>query len=155
MRELLHVVLKRLETRWFVYAVIGVGVLLRIAVLLYLGRFPLGSDALVYHEMALSILHGEDFSPYYPPGLPQVLAFVYRLLGESELVGRATSLVWYVIFSVVLYRLAGTIFTRKVANLTVLAFAIFPAFVWQSIEPLTQLPTATCLLAIVYLTLLA
>ena len=146
--------LKRLESRWFVYAVICVGVLLRIAVLSYLRQFPLSSDALSYHEMAVGILHGEDFSTHFPPGLPYLLAFGYRLVGESELMGRAASLLWYVAFSVLLYQLAGAIFSRRTANVAVLLFAFFPAHVWQSAEPLTQLPTATCLLAICYLTVL-
>lgn len=145
---------QKLESRWFVYAAISVGVLMRIGVLSYLRQFPLSSDAHEYHEMAVGILHGTDFSIDFPPGLPYLLAFAYRVLGESELVGRAASLLCYIAFSVLLYRLALDVFSRRSANIAVFWFALLPANVWQSAETLSQLPTATGLLAICYLTLL-
>jgi 4-amino-4-deoxy-L-arabinose transferase-like glycosyltransferase len=152
--EELALSLKRLESRWLVYWLICVGLLLRIAVMFHLRQFPLASDALSYHETAVNILHGASFSPYYPPGLPFVLAFVYRLTGVSEFAGRFTSLLWYVAFSLLLYQLASAMFSRRTANIAVLLFVFFPAYVWQSVEPLTQLPTATCVVAICLLTLL-
>lgn len=147
--------LRIIDTRWFAAIAVLAGGVIRLPVLAYLRQFPLASDSLAYHGMALSLLHGEVFTPFYPPGVPLVLAAVYRFVGASELAGRATGLFWYLALAVLLYRVTRMAGQRRAANLAICIVAVFPAFVWHSTEPLTQLPTAVYLLSACYLSVLA
>ncbi len=150
-RSSARALLQALDARWFVFAV-SAGIVARIALGWYVG--PLTSDPLAYHQMAIKLLHGEAFVPFFPPGAPYFLAGLYRVVGESELAARAAGLLWYVGLSSLLYRFTTLVSTRAAANLAVILFAIFPAFLWHSVEPRTELPTATLLLLVGYLTVL-
>ena len=134
-------------------AIVASGLMLRVLCLVALAQFPLVSDALSYHEMAVKLLHGDRFDPYFPPGVPGYLAFVFRIFGESQIAARASMLPFYVALSWLIHRVVGRLSGRRAASLAVLIFTLYPAHVFNAITPLTQLPTATCLMAIVYLVL--
>lgn len=128
--------------------VIIAGILVRLATLGYINRFPLASDSLAYHEMGMNMARGVPFSPLYPPGISFFLAFAFKVFGSSELVSRLSGLAWYLVFIVLVFSIARRSFGRVAAVLAVSVFSFFPAFIWHSTEPLTQLPTATLLLGI-------
>ena len=151
LKRSLTTVLRLLDARWATVVLLGFGLALRIVVLGQLSVYPLRSDGLSYHKMALQLLAREDFSPYWPPGVPYYLALSYRLFGANELVGRTSMLVVYMALAGLLYVLAREVSGRKAANLCLAVFSVYPTFVHQSVEPLTQLPTAACLVAIAYL----
>jgi 4-amino-4-deoxy-L-arabinose transferase-like glycosyltransferase len=132
--------------RWTV----ALGLLLRVALIAGLSSVPPRAEAHSYHRMATWLLQGESFTPRLPPGLPYYLTAFYRVFGESYHVGRLCMLLWYVAFSLLLYRLVGDLVSRRSANLAVLAFALYPAYVWHSSEMLTELPAATCVVAAGY-----
>ena len=90
---------------------------------------------------------------YWPPGLPLYLAFFYTLSGAAPIVGQMAMILLYLGFSATVHLLGQELANRRAANLAVLIFAVYPAFIFYSIEPLTQLPTALCLLATVTLLL--
>lgn len=136
-----------------IYFVIGFGLTLRLAVLLKLSSFPLVSDAFHYHHMARQLLQGENFAPYWPPGLPYYLLFFLKIFGVSELVSRASLLLFYFAFSLFLYLVAKEMFSSRAANAAALIFSVYPTYLHLSLEPLTQLPVAAGLLAVVYLLL--
>jgi 4-amino-4-deoxy-L-arabinose transferase-like glycosyltransferase len=136
------------------YAILLIGLVVRAGLLFLVADIPLGSDALSYHKMAIGLLGGGHLETFFPPGLALYLATVYRFFGASFLVGRASMLFWYIVLSSFLYLLTSTIVPgRKRANLAVIILACYPSFVWQSVEPLSQLPASACLLAGCYLLL--
>ncbi len=137
------------------FVIIGIGITIRVAVLIVFAQLPLASDALSYHNMALRILANENFSPYWPPALPYFLSFFYYIFGPAEFVGRASMLLFYLIFSYAIFRLTKEITSIQTANITVLLFAIFPTYIFHSVEPYTQLPTATYLVVAAYLIVLS
>jgi 4-amino-4-deoxy-L-arabinose transferase-like glycosyltransferase len=132
----------------------GVGLLIRVLVLAMLVHKPLISDAYCYYAMGLRLFSHRTFSPFWPPGLPYYLSFFFYVFGASEVVARASMLLIYLLFSALLFLLTREMSSVKVANLVVMIFAFFPTCVFYSVETYTQLPTATCLIAVVYLALL-
>lgn len=138
--------LKRLR----ISSIVATGVLVRCLVLIHVARFPLVGDAREYHTMASQLLRGDPVAPFWPPGLPYVLAGVFAAFGESELVARLTMVAFYVMFSVTLYRLLSEVSSAVVAKMGVLVFAFYPTYIHLSVEPLTDLPTATWLLLAAY-----
>jgi len=150
-RKSVNFILGLFDTSWCLYVIIGAGLLLRLAVLRALSAMPLLSDAAWYHQMALQLLHGEKFSPYWPPGLPYYLSFCYRIFGESEFVARAAMLVFYIILVIIIFSFTKKMANRGAANVAVLIISLYPTFIHQSVEPFTQLPVAVCLLSLVFL----
>lgn len=136
-----------LSRRSALWIILAAGLLLRIALLLLAASSPLRNDQKNYHDVALLLLRGVSFSPDWPPGLPYWLAAVHALLGSGEAVSRVAMLLLHVPFSLLLFHLASRGAGRKAANIAVLLFALWPAYVFHSIEPLTQLPVTVCLLA--------
>ena len=133
------------------FVLIGFGLVVRIITLMFFVRLPLVSDAREYHYMALQLFSGKDFSPFWPPALPYFISFFYHLFGISKIIDRASMLLLYLIFSVAIFLLTKEISTSRAGNLVVLFFSIFPAFIYFSVEPFTQLPAATCLVVAAYL----
>jgi 4-amino-4-deoxy-L-arabinose transferase-like glycosyltransferase len=129
------------------WAIVGLALAIRLAFLILLARQPLFDDARDYHETALHLLHGDRFEPDWPPGLPYLLLPGYLVFGGTPLVARATMLILSLGFFALLYPLGLRLGDKKTANLALLAFAVFPAHVLMSVVPLTQLPTATALVA--------
>ncbi len=121
--------------------------------MLLLADYPVISDAGQYRLMAIDIVRGKTFIPYWPPGLPLYLAEVYKLFNDvGEPLSRAAMLPFYVISTLFLYLLVQDIVSRRAANLMALLFTLYPNYVYHSAIPLTQLPVATCFLMVVYCT---
>lgn len=144
-------ILRLLDSRYAFWVLWLSGIVIRVMALVLLAHFPLVDDARSYHTMAEMLLLGENFAPYFPPGLPYYLSAWYALFGVDELVGRGSMILMYAAVSALLYLLMIRISTRRVANFGLLIISFFPAFVLQSIEPYTQLPVALCLLATILL----
>jgi 4-amino-4-deoxy-L-arabinose transferase-like glycosyltransferase len=142
-----------LDSRCAVYWILGLGLLIRIAPLMMVGGKVLAHENPSYDRMALQLMNHVNFSPYWPPGLPYYLAFFHKAFGPGMLVARASMLVIYGAFSVMLYVLVRELSSRWAANLAVLTFAVYPSYVRYAFNPSTEYPTAFCLLAVAYLTL--
>lgn len=125
----------------------GIGLVLRLALLSVLGAKPLADDAADYHRMAVQLLGGQPFEPDWPPGLPLYLALAYRLAGAHELVGRSAMLLVYLGFAAALYALTRRVVSQPMAVLLLILFAVAPSYVYFSVTTLTQLPTAALLAA--------
>ncbi|MEL6672200.1 MAG: hypothetical protein AAFR61_08400 [Bacteroidota bacterium] len=138
-----------MSRRW-VWAILGLGLVIRVLYAGGLGESLWAGDALGYLFQADQILSGEAFFPYWPPGLPYYLAIWKGLFGESFWGITAWMLTWYVGFHFLLQKafsltpLAQRLFLQRAA---LLLFALFPAFVHHSVAPLTHLPVAVLLLA--------
>ncbi|MFI5316519.1 MAG: hypothetical protein ACHQ6T_12525 [Myxococcota bacterium] len=130
---------------------LGVGLALRLALLWLLAHVPLVADAKSYHEMGVAIARGESFEPYYPPGLSLLQAPLCALLGAGELVARAEMIGCWLAASFLLRGCTRALAGERAANLAVTCFALYPTSIWLSVEPLTQVPAAACLLAIAWL----
>ena len=87
-----------LDSRRATYTFLGFGLLLRLAALSMAGGGALENEAPGYYGTALQILHQEEFSPYWPPGVHYYLFVVLRVFGESLLVARASILLFYILF---------------------------------------------------------
>jgi len=147
--------LQLLDRPWSVYVIVSLGVLLRVMGPALVWDHPLRNEAPGYERMALQLLHGEQFAPYWPPGVPYYLSAFHRVFGESILVARASMIPVYAAFSLVLYFLTAKLSSRRMAGLLVLGFVFYPPYVRFSFNPSTELPAATCFLAMVFLGILA
>lgn len=130
---------------------LAVGLALRLLLLAVLADVPPHGDGGSYFAMALQLLRGEAFDPYYPPGVSFLLLPAHALFGEGGAVARAAMIAIWVAASFLLHAHARSIAGPRAANLAVACFALYPTCVWLSVEPLTQLPSAACLLAIAWL----
>ena len=130
-----------------------IGLCIRIALLIILIDIPLFSDAKSYHEVAISIGSSRVFSTFWPPALPMYLSLCHRLFGASELVSQASMIAWYILLFLIQYTLFKKLFNYRITNISLLIIAIFPSFIYHSITPLSQLPAAACLLAIILLSI--
>ncbi len=91
------------DSRYAIYLLIGLGVLVRLIPLALVGGKFLAHENPSYDVMAGQLLRNEHFSAYWPPGLPYYLAFFHALFGYGMLVARASILVAYVGFSFALH----------------------------------------------------
>ncbi len=107
---------------------------------------PLASDSSDYREMALLLMDGRPFVPYWPPGLSLYLVpFLRAGLGDAGL--RAAMLPWWLLFCLGFLRLSADLGVKKRISLVLLAvFSVTPALIHFSIEPMTQMPSAALLL---------
>lgn len=135
----------RLTSRQAFTAVVCLSLLIRLVALTLGAGEPLVSDSTDYREMAALLVSGVHFLPYWPPGLPLYLSPLLAA-GFGDSVLRASMLLWWVLFCWGLYRLAADTGVRRVAWLVLLVFAVAPAEVHFSVEPMTQMPAAALLL---------
>ena len=125
--------------------VFSLSLILRLIALAVAFHQPLVSDSTDYREMAVLLAGGTGFLPYWPPGLPLYLS-IFIALGLGDGVLRAAMLLWWVLFCWGMYRLAVSERMEKMAALVLLVFAIAPAEIHFSVEPMTQMPAAALLL---------
>lgn len=120
--------------------------MLRLIVLWAIAGVPMTSDSIDYREMALSLLKGGQFTPYWPPGLPLYLV-PFLALGLGDVALRASMLVWWILFCLGVLRLSRDLDIEMPAILMALGvWSVTPAFIHLSLEPLTQMPSAALLL---------
>ena len=127
---------------WFV---VCFSILVRLLVLASMGNAPFVFDGLEYRNMAMQLLDGHSFVPYWPPGLPYYLS-AFLAVTHSDVVLRAAMLFFWLLFCWGTYRLAIVTDTVKVAWIILLIFSLAPVSIHLSLEPLTQLPVAALLL---------
>lgn len=135
------------------YLISFAGLSIRLIFLALVWDKPFSSDALSYHNTALNLCAVSD--AYWPPGLPYFLAFSHLFLGKSQIASRVSMLFVYLALNCGLYLLTQKLSGRKAANLAVFIFSLYPEFIYLSIFPLTQMPTATLLLLLGYSSILA
>jgi hypothetical protein len=125
--------------------VVILSIVVRLVALLLGAHQPLVSDSTDYKNMAELLASGARFLPYWPPGLPLYLA-AFLAAGFGEAVLRTSILTWWLLFCWGTWRLALAIGVKRIAWLVLLVFAIAPAEIHFSIEPMTQMPAAALLL---------
>ena len=126
-------------------AVVVLSIALRLVALVLGVREPLVSDSTDYREMAVLLAGGVRFLPYWPPGLPLFLApFLAAGFGDAAL--RAAMLGWWLLFCWGTWRLVVDLGVKRIGWLVLLVFAIAPAEIHFSMEPMTQMPAAALLL---------
>jgi 4-amino-4-deoxy-L-arabinose transferase-like glycosyltransferase len=145
--------MKILDSKDLIWWIIGLGLFLRLVCLAFLFPYPVKGDASAYQWMAEQLVLGNNFTPFYPPGVSYYLSIWYALFGINQPIGRASILLIFVLLVVFVYLLALRLSNRKAANIAAAMIAFYPTFIIQSIEPLTQLPTGLCLVVITYLLL--
>lgn len=126
--------------------IVSLGLAVRILYLHLIAHQALMSDAASYNNMAMDLVMGRHFVPFWPPGLPLYLAVVKSLFGGSVLAERLAMLAFYPALSFVLYRTAVSL-TGEVAcgNIALLTLAFSPGMICASVEPVTELPSAVLL----------
>jgi hypothetical protein len=142
-----------LDSRRAIHFIVALAVILRLATLAFLARYPLVGDATLYDDFAMRLIEGKTIYPLVPPGVGYYLAFIYRLFGASPLVARASMLPLAVGFMYTLYAVGVRFAGRKGANLVALVFASYPQHLLCSVEPITEMPAALLLLISLFLTL--
>ncbi len=126
--------------------VVAASFFIRLLALWKIAGAPLASDSTDYRGVALLLLGGERFVPYWPPGLSLYLA-PFLEAGGGDTVLRLSMLAWWGLFCFGLVRLAGDLRIARGATVALLAiFSVTPALIHFSIEPMTQMPSAALLL---------
>ncbi len=146
--------LQLLDRPHSVCVIVSFGVLLRVMGLAMVMDHPLRNEAPGYERMALQLLHGGAFAPYWPPAVPYYLSAFHGVFGESILVARASIIPVYAAFSFLLYLLTAKLSSRRAASLLVLSFVFYPPYIRFSFNPSTEFPAAMCFLAMVFLGIL-
>lgn len=134
---------------WFAF---WVGIFVRAVALARLWHVGYTSDARDYTTMAVQLVHGQHFVPYWPSGLPLFLS-IFVALGGGNGVLRLAMLLFWLLAVWGLYRLTRATGTFPVAWIILLVFGLAPGSVQLSLEPLTQLPVAALLLVALSATL--
>lgn len=127
------------------------GIIIRLMYAFWLGEELLTGDAFFYIDTAKSILAGESYLPEWPPALPYYLSVFGLLFGQSLWTWVFAMLLLYLFFNWVWKNTAALFLDKKWVNLGMLVFVLMPAFVHYSVAPLSQLPLAIIILALVYL----
>ncbi len=125
---------------------LGLGVVIRLVAVWLLRGTPLADDAADYHLAAIQLAHGRLFDPAWPPGLPLLLAAVYVVLGPSIVAARLIMVGAYIATCLLMRTLLTGADNRAAATLLMFGFAVYPSWIFVSVAPLTQLPTAALLL---------
>lgn len=121
------------------------GLLVRLLWLWVEDEAPLSGDAADYWATARAWASGQWAGAYWPPGLPAWLALWRLALGGSYLVPIAASLA---VWSGFYWTFAHLSQRRSLPHRPVLLalWAFYPAFIYQSLAPLSYLPGAWLLL---------
>ena len=125
-----------------------------IAILIRLGYAWVNYDQLVegdaqgYIHTANQMLSGEDFIPFWPPGLPMMLVPGIALLGDEVWVHALVMLLVFCIGARLFYQGLRRHLKPKQLNLILAVFTVYPAFIHHAVSPLTHLPVAVCLLGL-------
>lgn len=153
-----------LEDRRAGWVILLLAVALRLGVLFLVADQPLISDASGYFKEAGYLATGTSYTPQWPPGLPLFLS-IFGRLNSGEFLARASMLLWFLALALLGYRLVldasreekwtpeGAGAARFGANLFLIAFALYPCYILNSVDTLTQLPTAVGVTAAAWLTL--
>lgn len=136
-----------LDRRWTSVFIVSVGILIRVAVLYFLKDAVLFGDAAAYNEVALKMLAGESFTPVRAPGLPLWLACWQAVFGAVNLSAMLSMLPFYPLLSILVFYFTRRLLNRACANISLVLLALYPAFVFHSVWPLTQVPMAVLLMA--------
>ncbi|MEO0895020.1 MAG: hypothetical protein AAFY71_01280 [Bacteroidota bacterium] len=147
---MLEALKRRLDSSYAVGGIIVLGLTLRLLHLWVLHPNWLTGDSFFYVQEAISWLEKGELEFYWPPALIAWLVPFVGLLGESTGAVVASLTIWGLFIWA--WQLAGTRYLPAwKVNLGHLIWAVFPAFVHQSVIPLSQLPIACCLLFLLYL----
>ena len=94
-------------------------------------------DAQTYDEMAVKIAAGQEPLPvpfYQPPLYPYFLGLLYALFGRDLLLVRLVQMAMGIASVLLLYLLAGRLFSRRVALVAALAYALYGTMIFYEGE---------------------
>ncbi len=143
-----HILRRLFDHEYSWQRIMLLALIVRVVLLVLFGDTPLEGDALQYHDAALQLLGGEGPDTYWPPGLPLYECLWILAFGKSVLVARISAIPWFLMLCRSFYGMAYQLHSRMAANLGLAVLAFFPAFVHQSIEPLSYLPAAALLMGL-------
>jgi 4-amino-4-deoxy-L-arabinose transferase-like glycosyltransferase len=116
--------------------VLGIGLLLRIGVVLAVPVYPLVGntwDTNYYHDTAASLAHGDGYTfqdrptAYYPPGYPALLSVAYRVGGTGPRTAQVLNLLLSMGIVIAGAGLARVLLGRKAGAAVAMALAIDPS----------------------------
>lgn len=128
-------------------AVTAFSVAVRLLVLAAVWYAPFASDARDYLGMARQLLTGAAFVPYWPAGVPLMLAPLLQMGMPVEAL-RLLPLLFWVLCCWSLYRLLESLGMAGWAWAVLLLFSLLPDAVQMSLEPMTQMPAAALVLLV-------
>jgi hypothetical protein len=132
--------------------IVFLGLILRVIFLIYIKDYPLFGDASAYHNVSIDAIKTKQFIPWWNPGVSLYLLLFHSLIGnDSQFTSQVSMLPIYLSLCVGLFLLVNELSNRKAANLTVTILALYPESIFQSIIPLSQLPSAAILVIVTYL----
>ncbi len=136
--------LEALSARRFVLLAVCAGASIRVPVAV-LWTPPATSDALWYHAAAAALASGAglavdgSLTAYRPPGYPWLLSQLYRPFGPHPGLAWVWGLAATVLLLASLHRIARQLYGEAVARGAVLALAAYPALVFSTGQPMSDL----------------
>jgi 4-amino-4-deoxy-L-arabinose transferase-like glycosyltransferase len=127
--------------------ILWLAVLIRLLLLVFVARDGLEGDSLDYQRAAQSMADGRGMDTYWPPGLPLYEALVVSVFGKSAFWLRLAMVSWFIWLCHSFHDLAFRLHSRIAANLGLLFLAVYPEWIFQSVEPLSYLPAAALFMA--------
>ena len=131
--------------------ILGLGLMLRMLLLTFLWPEVLPGDSTFFLEDAQKIVQGQPLDGYWPPTLAYVLACFLHLGFSSTGAGVSASVLFGLLLHVVWEKLGQVYLSRIQRNLGHLLWAVYPAFVYQSLVVQSYLPATVLFLTIVWM----
>ena len=127
------------DERRYLAAVIGFGLLLRVALVLRTGAGGLSPDAGDWMHVALSVATGGGFGgTWRPPGYAAFLAAVFFVFGKSVLAAKLANAALGAATLFVVYRAALSLFDRATARIAVAMMSFYPYLLAYSADVLSE-----------------
>jgi 4-amino-4-deoxy-L-arabinose transferase-like glycosyltransferase len=104
-------------------------------------KIKIDPDAIEYHQLALSLLSQksfEGFDAFRTPGYPVFIALIYGISSDSLWCVLFIQILLSLISVVLVYKIAATIFSRKIALLSAFLFAIDISQAYYTVTLLTD-----------------
>lgn len=131
--------------------ILAAGIALRLVELVVCHDTPLFGDASTYHRFALMYLDGRTFPTVRAPGLPLWLALWYSVFGSGQWSAMLAQMPFYLALSVAVYLYTARKLNARAALIALALVTFYPALVFHSIWPLTEVPLAALIMLVVWM----
>ena len=127
------------DERRFLAAVIGFGLLLRLALVLKTGAGGLSPDSGDWMRIAMSVASGDGFGgTWRPPGYAAFLAAIFFVFGKSVIAAKLANVALGGATMYLAYRIALALFDRTTARVTLVMTSFYPYLLAYTADVLSE-----------------
>ena len=144
--------LKNIKTRWILIAIFICALLIRLLMNIQfqgLNSPPdpdMGPDAIYYDQLAQNLADGLGYSingkpnTHYPPGIPFLLFFVYKIFGANYALARIFFSILGAATCVILYSIGKNLVSKEIGIISATLLALYPMHFYYSMHFLPEVP---------------